>query len=112
MEDRRVRGVDAALERLQPVALLPYFRDVAMALRHLRPLESGGCRYQLARSHIGPNHPAHLGGRISRQVNLVTELLRLVHLIDTVAGDVELPAVINAAQARLLVASEPQRGAS
>src|ERR1700694_3042211 len=101
MEDRSVRGVDAAFERLQPVALLPYFRDVAMALRYLCPLESGGCRHQLAWSHIGPDHPAHLSGRISRQVNLVAELLGFVHLIDAVAVDVELPAVIDAAQSRL-----------
>src|SRR5216683_3172467 len=112
MEDRRVRGVDAAFERLEPVAFLPHFRDVAMALRYLCPLESGGCRHQLARSHIGPDHPAHLGRRISRQLDLVAELLGLVHLIDAIAVDVVLPAVIDAAQARFLIAPEPQRGAS
>src|SRR5216683_4105839 len=112
MEDRRVRGVDAAFERLEPVAFLPYFRDVAMALRYLSPLERGGRRHQFARSQIGPDHPAHLGSRISRQVDLVAELLGLVHLIDAIAVDIELPAVINAAQTRLFVASEPQRGAS
>jgi hypothetical protein len=37
-------------------------------------------------------------------------LLGLVHLIDAIAVNVELPPVIDAAQAGLLVASEPQRG--
>ena len=39
MQDRRMRGVDAAFEGLQPVALLDHFRDMAMALGHMRPLE-------------------------------------------------------------------------
>src|SRR6266403_5190066 len=83
-----------------------------MALGNLRPLESRGCRHPVARTHIGPDHPAHLGRRIGGQVNLVAELLGLVHLIETIAVDVELPAMIDAAQAGFLVASEPQRGAA
>src|SRR6266446_10566649 len=83
-----------------------------MALGHLRPLESGRRRHPLARSHIGPDRPAHLGRRIGGQVNLVAELLGLVHLIETIAVDVELPAMIDAAQAGFLVASEPQRSAA
>src|SRR6202022_4985458 len=58
------------------------------------------------------NTPPPPGGRISRQVDLVAELLGLVHLIDAIAVDVEFPAVIDAAQARFFVASEPQRGAA
>src|SRR5439155_5709105 len=47
-----------------------------------------------------------------RQVDLVAELLGLVHLIEAVAVDVELPAMIDAAQAGFLVASKPQRSAA
>src|SRR5215472_9607814 len=83
-----------------------------MALGNLRPLESGGRGHLLARTHIGPDDPADLGRRIGGQVNLVAELLRLVHLIEAIAVDVELPAVIDAAQAGFLVASEPQRSAA
>jgi len=106
-----MRGVDAALQRLQPVALLPHLRAVPVAFRHLGPLESRRRRHPLAWSHIGPDHPAGLRRRVGRQADLVAELLRFVHLIDAVAVDVELPAMIDAAQARLFVAPEPQRGA-
>src|SRR5216684_1316156 len=81
-----------------------------MGFGHLGPLESRRCRHLFARSHIGPDHPADLGRRIGCQMDLVAELLRLVHLIDAIAVDVELPTVIDAAQAGFLVASEPQRG--
>src|ERR1700737_1723880 len=81
-----------------------------MALGYLRPLESRGCRHLVVRTHIGADYPAHLGRRIGGRVDLVAELLGLVHLIDAIAVDVEFPAVIDAAQARFLVASEPQRG--
>ena len=53
-----MRRVDAAFERLQPVALLPHLGDVAMGLRDLRPFESRRCRHPLARPHIGPDYPA------------------------------------------------------
>ena len=112
VQDRRMRGIDAALERLQPVALLPHLRDVAVGFRHLRPFESRRRRHLVARPHIGPDHPADLGGRIGGQADLVTERLRLVHLLDAIAVHVELPAVINAAQAGFLVAPEPQGGAA
>src|ERR1700730_17697520 len=107
-----MRGVDAAFERLEPVALLPHLRDVAMALGHLGPLESGRRRHFLARTHIGPDHPAHLGRRVSRELDLVAELLGLVYLIEAHAVGVELPAVIGAAQSRYRAPCEPQRRTS
>ena len=97
-----MRGVDAAFERLQPVALLPDLGDVAVGLWHLRPLEGRGCGHLVARPHIGPDHAAHLDGRIGGQPDLVAERLGLVHLVDAVAVDVEFPAVIDAAQPALL----------
>src|SRR5215813_15527807 len=39
MQDRRMRGVDTAFQGLQPVALLYDFRDMTMALGHVRPLK-------------------------------------------------------------------------
>src|SRR5262249_58775345 len=39
------------------------------------------------------------------------EFLRLVHHVDAAAADVELPAVVDAAQPALLVAAEEERGA-
>src|SRR4029077_2260276 len=112
MQDRGVRRVDAAFERLQPVALLPYLRYVAVGLGNLRPLEGRRRRHLVTRPHKGPDDPAHLGRRIGRQADFVAERLRLVHLFDAGSVDVELPAVINAAQAGFLVASEPERSAA
>jgi len=47
-------------------------------------------------------------------LDLVLELMLrgLIGLVDTGAGDIELPAVIDAAQTTLLVAAEEQRGAA
>ena len=58
--------------------------------------------------------PPSSHGRIGGDADLVLEvvLLRLVHHVDAGAGDVELPAVIDAAQAAFLVAPEVQRGAT
>ena len=112
VQDRGVRGVDAAFKRLQPIALLPHLRDVAVGFRHLRPFESRRCRHFLARPHIGPDDAAHLDRRIGGQADLVAERLGLVHLLGAFAVDVEFPAVIDAAQPQFLVAPEPQGGAA
>src|SRR4029077_5925559 len=55
-----------------------------------------------------------LDRRIGGDVDFVEKLVlgRLVHLVDAAAGDVELPAVIDAAQPAFLVAAEEQRGAA
>ena len=52
-----MRGVDAAFERLQPVALFPHLRHVAVGFRHLRPFEGRRRRHLVARPHIGPDRP-------------------------------------------------------
>src|ERR1700749_4319515 len=56
----------------------------------------GGAGLRLGRAHIGPDHAAHLVGRIGSRLDLRAELARLVHLIDALPGHVELPAVIDA----------------
>ena len=45
-------------------------------------------------------------------MDLAGKTLGLVHLVDAGAGDVELPAVIDAAQPVLLVAPQPERDAA
>ena len=79
-----------------------------MAFGHARPLESWRCRHSLARAHVGPDDPSHLDRGVRLQMDLVAERLGLVHLVHTVAGNVVLPPVVDTAQARLLVASEPE----
>src|SRR5262249_53637933 len=111
MQDRRMRGIDTAFQGLPPVALLPHLLYVAMALRHLRPLEIGGWWHFLCRPHVGPNSSTNLDSGIRCGANLMGEaaLGWFIHLVHTLAGHIELPAVIHAAQARLLVAPKPQR---
>ena len=113
VHDRRVRGVEPAFEGLQPIAFLDDLGDVAMGLGHLRPGEFRRRRHALGRPEIGPHDAAQLDRRIGGDVDLVLELLLrgLVQLIDAAAVDVELPAVIDAAQPAFLVAAEKQRGA-
>ena len=84
------------------------------ACRRLRPGEFRQRRHVLHRAEIGPDDAAQLAGGIGRQAHLVLEVvfLRLVHHVDAGAGDVELPAVIDAAQPAFLVAAEIERGAA
>jgi hypothetical protein len=113
MQNRRVRGVDAALERLEPVALLDHFRHVAVGCRRLRPGELGQGRLEIRRAHVRPDDAAQLDRGIGRLADLVLEgeLFRLVHHVHAAAADVELPAVVDAPQPALLVTAEEQRGA-
>ena len=105
-----MRGIDTAFQGLQPVALLHHFRDMAMALGHLRPLKAGRWRHFCLGSHVGPDDPTQFDGGIGCGADFMGEaaLGRFIHLVDTGAGHIELPAVIHTAQARLLVAPEPQ----
>ena len=63
---------------------------------------------------IGPQHAAALDQRIGLELDALGEaaLLGLRRHLDALAGDVELPAVIGAAQPAFLVAPEPQRDAA
>src|SRR5580704_8103274 len=111
MQDRRVRGVDAAFQCLQPIAFLDHLGDVAARLGHLGPGEFGWRRHLFGRAEIGPDDPAELRRRIGGDVDTVLELVlwRLIELVDAIAFDVVFPAVIDAAQPALLVAPEKQR---
>ena len=59
-----------------------------------------------------PDDISELKGGIGSGVDLLLELHGLVHLIDAVAVDVELPAVVDAAEAALFVPAEPEGGAA
>ncbi len=108
VHDRRVRGVDAAFQTLEPVALLDHFRHVAIGFRRLRPGEFRHRRHVLDRTEICPDDAAEFARRIRGEAHLVLEVIlrRFVHHVGAGAGDVELPAVIDAAQTALFVATE------
>ena len=109
-----VAGIDAAFERLQPVALLQALGDVALLERHRAPFELGQRRLLVRRTHIGPQHVAALDQRIGLELDLRAEagLHRLRRHLDALAVDAVLPAVIGAAQSVVLIASDPERRAA
>ena len=67
-----------------------------------------------ARSHIDPHHAGALDRAVRLGADPVLEVLlrRHVRHVDALAGDVEFPAVIDAAQPVRLVAAEKQRRAA
>ena len=78
----------------------------------LRPAEQRERRSQIGRSHVRPHDPSGFHRRIRRDVDLVREALGLVHLVHAAAVGIELPAVVDAPQPALLVASEEERDAA
>ena len=64
--------------------------------------------------HVDPNQAAVDGRRISREVNLVFEVALggFGRHVDAVAVDIKFPAMIDTANAALLVASEVEGGAA
>src|SRR5437764_3718840 len=105
-----MRGVDAALQCLQPVAFLEDLADMAAFCRNLRPGKFGRRRHLVGRAEIGPDEAAELDRRIGSDVDVLLELVlrRLVELVEAIAFDVEFPAVIDAPETAFLVASEEQ----
>ena len=103
--------IDAAFERLQPVVFLDALGRHGLFRGDGGEFPQRFGRRGFLRAHIGPQHVADLDQRIGGQADLFLELavLRLRRDIDAFALDVELPAVIGAAQAAFLVAAEPQR---
>ncbi len=106
--------VDAALEGLQPVALLPDLGHRALLGCNLRPLEERRVGLLVGRAHVGEHQARDLVGRVGLNAHLVSEI-RLGWLgrhVNALPVDVELPAVIDAAEAALFVAAEPEVGAA
>src|SRR5690606_15521118 len=114
VQERDVAGVDAALEGLQPVALLQALGGVGLLRGHQRELELRQRRLAGRIPHVGPEDVADLDQRVRGELDVLAEarVVRLRGDLDALAGDVVLPAVVGAAQAALLVAAEPQRGAA
>ena len=109
-----MRGVDVAFEALQPVAVAHVAHDDALVVGDAQHLERRQRRRHLALAHVDPDDAALLGDLVGLGLDAVGEALVLgqVRLVEAVAFDVELPAVIDAAQAAFLVAAEEHRGAA
>src|SRR5262245_17175697 len=111
VEDLGMGGINASFQGLEPVALLNDLGHVAMGFGHLRPGEIGQRRLQCRWSHVGPDNAADFHRWVGRGTNLILEMqfARLIHHVDTAALNVELPAVVDTAQATLFIAAKKQR---
>ena len=110
VQEVQMRCVEFTLEGLHPVAFVDELVAVAeLVLRDETPLELGDAgSVVLVLSHVYPGHAAEVGAAVGRDPHLALEVARrrLVGHIDAVARDVELPAVVGAADAALLVPTE------
>src|SRR5205823_2428632 len=114
MQEAEMRGVDFAFEALQPIALALREDDVDLTLRQQGRLDLRQRRRFLALAHIDIDQAVALGDPIRLRLDVALEIRVVgdVRRIDAIALRVELPAVIEAAQAVLLVAPQKQRGAA
>ena len=113
VQPAEVRGVDVALERLQPVARPLILEGAALGGRHERPRQLGQGRRIRLRPHVCPHDPLPLAARIRERADALAQpaVGRLGGHVDAGPGGVELPAVVHASQAALLVAPEVERRA-
>jgi hypothetical protein len=112
VQDGRVRRVDLAFHRLQPVALLHAQAHVHVLLGHQVPLEVGQRRQVVAVGpHVGPGDAVALAAGVVLDLDrfLQAALRGLGRGVEHVAVHAELPAVVDAAHAAVLVAPEHQR---
>src|SRR6266568_2204764 len=114
VQERNMAGIDAALDRLQVVALLPPFGGDAMRRGQMHPLEVRQRRLFLRRPHVGPDDSAQLHARVRLELDALaySALFRLGGQVHALAVHVVLPPVVRAAQPALLVAAEPERHAA
>ena len=113
VQEREVRGVERALDRLRPIAFLQLLGDVAVRLRQGRELELrqlGQFALPGIGSHVGPDHAAVLARRVGLEPQrlVVARAGRHVGQLHRAPLQVELPAMEHAADRAVLVASEVQ----
>src|SRR5215470_17766398 len=79
-----------------------------MRLRELRPFKQRQSRTLFRRTHVCPNDPSALYGRIGFETDLRLErgIGRQVEHVEAVTRDVEFPTVINTTETVFLIAPE------
>src|SRR5690349_19115218 len=113
MKARGMRGIDRAFQRLRPIARGVHLDDADLRLGARRPGRRLPFPHRLARPHIDPDEAA----AFMRWIGLVLDMrlharavVGLARHVEDVAVHIELPAVIEAAEAAFLVAPESERG--
>src|SRR5690242_17019246 len=106
MKEVDVYGIDATFKALQPVALLPDLGEGAMLRWCLCPAEEGWLRPQVRGAHIRPDDAPGFVGWIGSDAHTVAKVAlgRLRWHVHALAVHIELPAVINTADAVFLIA--------
>ena len=110
VQEGEVCRVERSFNRLRPVALLQFFRNVAVGGRNQPGFERGQGGRRTARPHIRPDHL----GEFTRRVSLDTHLALIrgigwhVRHLDAVTVEIEFPAVVDAANCAIFVAAEKQ----
>ena len=115
VQEGKVPGIERAFHRLRPVAHLQAFRHVAMRWRQRAHLELRQLGWHaLAGAEVSPHHFACFARciRLDRDLAVVGRIRRHVRHIDAASFHVVLPAVVDAAQAAVLVAAEEEVGAA
>src|SRR5262249_35132204 len=102
--------VDVAFQALEPVALAERLLDHDLLARQQIGLDVRQWRRRCSRPHVGPDNAIPLDARIRSRPHLRLEraLLRLAWHVHARAFAVELPPVIRAPEALLLVAGEEE----
>ena len=113
VQEAEMRGVDLALERLQVIAVALDEGHLHLVFRNVEDLECRQRRGLRARPHVDPHDTGTLHHLVGLGLHLLLEARRRqARHVDAVARNVELPAVIDAADALLLVAPEEERRAA
>src|SRR5262245_61031038 len=109
-----MRGVNVAFERLQVIAGALCENYGQFLLRQQRRFDLWERRGLLGGTHVYPDNTGAFGHLVRLGPHLLFEILvrRNARHVDAAAGNVELPAVIDAAQAILFIACEEQRSAA
>ena len=112
VQEREMGRVQRALDALQPVAVLPFFADVAVRGRHQGEGQPGQRRRFGGRPHVGPDvfAPFPRGGGLQADAVAVGRIGRHAGHVHAASVHVEFPAVEHAAQPRVLVAAVVEIG--
>ena len=107
-------GVDLALNDLDVVGLIHDLGGDVLVRRHVEVLELGHLRLELGWAHVGPDHSGALSAGVGLDLDLVLEVALggLRRHVDAFTVHVELPAVVYATEAGLLVAAEKEAGST
>ena len=108
VHEGHVAGVDAALHRLQVVALLGPLGHEHMAVRQVRPLDARWLGLLVLWTHVSPYNSGAFDAGVPGDRHPFAHLWRLWH-VDAIAMDVELQSVVAAADSVAFVASEVKR---